>query len=89
MIMIRSGLGYVCIILFFMIMKYILSAVDVIFVKSGVQIRDEVLKRHIPLLDISYKYLTFYVVSFNIVVLIPMFQKLLLVERLSFYHEAK
>jgi len=88
-IMIRSGLGYVCIILFFVIMKYILSAVDVIFVKSGVQIRDEVLKRHIPVLDISYKYLTFYVVSFNIIVLIPIFQKLLSVERLSFYHEAK
>lgn len=88
-IIIRSGLGYTCIILIFMCIKYILCIVDEIFIQSGIQIKDEVLKRHIPVLDISYKYLTFYLVSFNIIVFIPMFQKLLFLERLSFYHEAK
>lgn len=50
---------------------------------------DEVLKRHIPVLDITYKYLSFYVVSFNIIYLVPMLQKLLSVERQSFYQEAR
>jgi len=85
----RSCLGYVCIVLLFLIIKYILCIVDVILIKSGLTIMDEVLKRHIPVLDITYKYLTFYLVSFNILFLIPLFQKMLHVERLSFYHEAK
>lgn len=82
-------MGYGCIITFFLIMKYILYFVDVILIKSGVQVIDGVLKRHIPVLDLTYKYLTFYFVSFNIIFLVPLFQKLLSVERLSFYHEAK
>jgi len=53
------------------------------------RIFDDALNRHIPLLDITYKYLTFYLVSFNIMVLIPMLQKLLSMSRQSFYHEAK
>jgi len=53
------------------------------------KIFDDVLKRHIPLLDITYKYFTFYMVSLNIFILIPFLQKLLFVPRDSFYHEAK
>lgn len=87
--MVRSGLGYGCIILLFIIVKYILCIVDVLLVKSGVKVMDEVLKRHIPVLDITYKYLSFYVVSFNIIYLVPMLQKLLSVERQSFYQEAR
>lgn len=87
--MLRSGLGYGCIILLFLIIKYVLCIVDVILIKSGLQVMDEVLNRHIPVIDISYKYLTFYLVSFNILFLIPLLQRLLHVERLSFYHEAK
>lgn len=63
--------------------------VDVILIKSGIKIINEVTKRHIPVLDITYKYISFYLVSFNILFLIPFLQKLLYVERLSFYHEAK
>lgn len=85
----RSGLGYLCIIMLFLIIKYIFCFVDVVLVKCGVKIIDDVLKRHIPLLDITYKYVSFYLVSFNIIFLIPILQKLLHVERLSFYHEAK
>lgn len=87
--MIRSGLGYCCIVLLFLIIKYILCVVDKILIKSGMRIFDDALNRHIPLLDITYKYLTFYLVSFNIMVLIPMLQKLLSMSRQSFYHEAK
>lgn len=86
---IRSGLGYLCIVLLFLIIKYILCVVDVILIKSGIKIIDDVTKRHIPVLDITYKYISFYLVSFNIMFLIPYLQKLLYVERLSFYHEAK
>lgn len=86
---IRSGLGYLCIVLFFLIIKYILCFIDVILVKCGVKIIDDVLKRHIPLLDITYKYVTFYLVSCNIIFLVPILQKLIHVERVSFYHEAK
>uniref|UniRef100_A0A2H8TT34 Sphingosine-1-phosphate phosphatase 2 n=1 Tax=Melanaphis sacchari TaxID=742174 RepID=A0A2H8TT34_9HEMI len=88
-IVIRSGLGYGCIILLFLIIKYFLCVIDKILIKSGMKIFDDVLKRHIPLIDITYKYLTFYFVSFNILVLIPFLQKLLFVSRESFYHEAK
>lgn len=87
--MIRSGLGYVCIVLLFLVLKYILCVVDVILVKIGLKIMDDVLNRHIPVLDITYKYLTFYLVSFNIMVLIPILQKMLNMHRQSFYHEAK
>lgn len=89
MIVIRSGLGYACIVLLFLIIKYALCVVDIILSKSGIQIMDDVLKRHIPVIDITYKYITFYLVSFNILVLIPILQKLLHMERLSYYHEAK
>ncbi|KAL4107164.1 hypothetical protein QTP88_017549 [Uroleucon formosanum] len=89
LIVIRSGLGYCCIVLLFLIIKYILCVVDKILIKSGMRIFDDALNRHIPLLDITYKYLTFYLVSFNIMVLIPMLQKLLSMSRQSFYHEAK
>ncbi|VVC45178.1 Hypothetical protein CINCED_3A024896 [Cinara cedri] len=86
---VRSGLGYLCIVMSFLIIKYILCFVDVILVKCGVKIIDDVLRRHIPLLDITYKYVTFYLVSFNLIFVVPILQKLLHVERLSFYHEAK
>jgi sphingosine-1-phosphate phosphatase 1 len=89
LIVIRSGLGYCCIVLLFLIIKYILCVVDKILIKSGIRIFDDALNRHIPLLDITYKYFTFYLVSFNIIVLIPMLQKLLSMSRQSFYHEAK
>lgn len=89
LIVIRSGLGYCCIVLSFLIIKYILCVVDKILIKSGMRIHDDELNRHIPLLDITYKYLTFYLVSFNIIVLIPYLQKLLSISRQSFYHEAK
>lgn len=87
--MVRSALGYGCIILLFLVLKYILCVVDVIFVKSGLQIKDNILNRHIPVLDITYKYLTFYLVSFNIIVLIPLCHQILNVHRQSFMHEAK
>lgn len=89
LIVIRSGLGYGCIVLLFLIIKYILCVVDKILVNCGMKIFDDVLKRHIPLLDITYKYLTFYLVSFNIIVLIPFLQNSLFISRQSFYHEAK
>lgn len=85
----RSGLGYMCIVLFFFIIKSILHVVDLILKKIGLQITDEVLRRHIPLIDITYKYLTFYLVSFNIMFLVPLIYKWLGVERLTFYQEAK
>jgi len=88
-IVIRSALGYGCIVMLFLIIKYFLCVIDKILIKSGMKIIDDVLKRHIPLLDITYKYLTFYLVSFNIIFLIPFFQSLLFVSRESFYHEAK
>lgn len=50
---------------------------------------DDVLNRHIPVIDITYKYLTFYLVSFNVIVLIPIFHQMLKVHRQSFIHEAK
>lgn len=88
-IVIRSCLGYGCIVLLFLIIKYFLCVIDKILIKSGMKIFDDVLKRHIPLLDIAYKYFTFYLVSLNIFILIPFLQKLLFVPRESFYHEAK
>lgn len=88
-IVIRSAVGYVCIVFLFLIFKYILCIVDIIFKKCGMKIMDEELSRHIPVLDITYKYLTFYIVSFSIMCLIPYLQNLLNVKRLSFYHEAK
>lgn len=87
--MIRSCLGYGCIVLLFLIIKYFLCVIDKILIKSGMKIIDDVLKRHIPLLDITYKYFTFYLVSLNIFILIPLLQKLLFLPRESFYHEAK
>ncbi|CAH1737146.1 sphingosine-1-phosphate phosphatase 2-like [Aphis gossypii] len=88
-IVIRSCLGYGCIVLLFLIIKYFLCVIDKILIKSGMKIIDDVLKRHIPLLDITYKYFTFYLVSLNIFILIPLLQKLLFLPRESFYHEAK
>lgn len=89
LIVMRSGLGYCCIVLLFLIIKYILCVVDKILIKCGMKIIDDELNRHIPLLDITYKYLTFYLVSFNIIVLIPILQNLLSIRRQSFCHEAK
>ncbi|XP_050443069.1 sphingosine-1-phosphate phosphatase 2-like [Adelges cooleyi] len=89
MIVIRSGLGYACIAVSFLIVKYVFVVVDVLLTKCGVTVTDSNLNRHIAVLDNTYKYLTFYLVSGVTIFVIPLLQRELHVQRLSFYNEAK
>ncbi|XP_050520620.1 sphingosine-1-phosphate phosphatase 2-like [Daktulosphaira vitifoliae] len=88
-IVIRSGLGYICIVVFLLIVKYAFDGLDVLLSICGIKVMDDKLNRRVAILDNAYKYLSIYLVSFVIIFGIPLLQQTLGVGRQSFYNEAK
>ena len=86
----RTVIGLMCIVASFLVFEALIKIVDIIFEKLlGIPPKVRNGKRHIPFLDLTYKYLSYCVTSFHVTCSIPWLFNYLNIGNHSFYVEEK
>lgn len=86
-VVIRTLLGYLGIVISFLIFEFVNKGFDWMLTRMKVTIRDVHTKRRIPRIDLIYKYLTYSTTSFQIVYLFPLIFQYLNINRSNYYWE--
>lgn len=84
----RIVVGLVCIAVSFLLFETLFKIIDMVLEKVlGIATRVVNGKQHIPILDLSYKYLSFCITAFHVTFSIPRLFTYLKIENHSYYDE--